>query len=98
MPLAPFLPVLPPPPPLLPPPKQPSQVRRHLHAFTPAALASLIHALASYPPRPGQPWDAAGFDPGQRLLFDFVTHSWQKIPEWSVGEAARVLWAFGRFR
>jgi hypothetical protein len=64
------------------------QARRHMHAFSPAQLAVLLHSIGAY----------GSWRPYRTFLFDFVTHSRDKLGSWSAAQAADVAWSFARFK
>ncbi len=64
------------------------QARRHMHAFSPAQLAVMLHSIAAF----------GTWRPYRQFLFDFVSHSRLRLGSWSAAEAANVLWAMARFR
>jgi hypothetical protein len=64
------------------------QARRHMHAFSPAQLAVLLHSIAAY----------GTWQPYRQFLFDYVTHSRDKLGSLSAAQAADVAWAFARFK
>lgn len=68
--------------------------------YQPTQLASILTALATYPPPVGAPASTSGWHPGRLFLFDFITHSSPAgvMEAWSGRQAAAVLWAFSRFR